>query len=53
MKGFKLYFTVGLLFFVAALALLEVDRRCGLMYGEGGTISDSLQVFIENRLDLH
>lgn len=39
MKNFGGYVLVMLLFFIAALAFLEVDRRCGDMYGQGGRIA--------------
>ena len=38
MKNFGGYVMIMLLFFIAALAFMEVDRRCSDMYGTGGRI---------------
>ena len=38
MKNFGGYIMIMLLFFIAALAFMEVDRRCSDMYGTGGRI---------------
>ena len=38
MKNFGGYVIIMLLFFIAALAFMEVDRRCSDMYGTGGRI---------------
>ena len=38
MKNFGGYVIIMLLFFIAAMAFMEVDRRCSDMYGTGGRI---------------
>ena len=38
MKNFGGYVMIMLLFFIAALAFMEEDRRCSEMYGTGGRI---------------
>ena len=38
MKNFGGYLLIMILFFIAALAFMEVDRRCSDMYGTGGRI---------------
>jgi len=53
MKTFGKCCLVAAIFFLAALAFLGVDRRCAMMYKEGGEISSSLQLFVENSFDLH
>ncbi|MCI8348756.1 MAG: hypothetical protein HFE74_04860 [Firmicutes bacterium] len=53
MKTFGKCCLVAAIFFFGTLALLGVDRRCAMMYQEGGNISSSLQVFVEKILDLH
>ena len=44
---------VAALFFIGTLAILEVDRRCGLLYGYEETISNTVQVFVEKSLNFH
>lgn len=39
MKNFGEYVLIMIVFFIAALAFLEVDKRCGDMYGTGGKIA--------------
>ena len=39
MKNFSEYVLIMIVFFIAALAFLEVDKRCGDMYGTGGKIA--------------
>lgn len=39
MKNFGEYVLIMMVFFIAALAFLEVDKRCGDMYGTGGKIA--------------
>ncbi|MFR2966935.1 MAG: hypothetical protein ACLTK0_11420 [Anaerovoracaceae bacterium] len=53
MKTFGKCCLAAAIFFFGTLAFLSVDRRCAMMFGEGGTISASLQFFIEKSLDLH
>lgn len=53
MKNVKMCLIIAALFFVTTLALLRVDRQCGILYQQESNISDLLQLFIENRLDLH
>ncbi|MBQ9961093.1 MAG: hypothetical protein IJP00_04240 [Firmicutes bacterium] len=53
MKTFLKGCLVAAVFFIGTLALLEVDRRCALLYGTEATISNMVQVFIENNLDFH
>lgn len=53
MKKVKIYFIIGALFFAATLSLLTVDRHCSILYQKEDTISNRLQLFIENMLDLH
>ena len=38
MKNFAGYMLIMLIFFIAATAFMEVDRRCSDMYGTGGRI---------------
>ena len=40
------------LFFVITVFLLRVDRQGAMMYGFADSISNTLQVFIENKLIL-
>ena len=53
MKNFKRGCLAALIFFIAVLTLLEVDRRCGFAYREGGNVSAALQVFVEKSLDIN
>ena len=39
MRNFKECLIILTIFFVAVLAVLEIDSRCGRIYGEGGDIS--------------
>lgn len=39
MKNFGGYVVIMILFFIATLAFLEVDKRCSDMYGAGGKIA--------------
>ena len=39
MKNFGEYVLIMIVFFIAALAFLEVDKRCGDMYGTGRKIA--------------
>lgn len=41
MRDFRDCVIIALVFFVAALALLEVDRRCADMYRKGGVLEDA------------
>ena len=38
MKNFGSCILIMILFFIAAMAFMEVDRRCSDMYGTGGRI---------------
>ena len=38
MKNFGSCVLIMILFFIAAMAFMEVDRRCSDMYGTGGRI---------------
>ena len=42
-----------LLFFLFTVFLLRVDRQGAMMHGFDESISNTLQVFIENKLILH
>lgn len=53
MKTFLKGCLVAAVFFAGTLALLEVDRRCGLLYNYEPTISNMVQVFIEKSLNFH
>ena len=45
MKNFGGYVLIMILFFIAAMAFMEVDRRCCDMYGTGGKIvSEAAQI---------
>lgn len=52
MKDFKRSCIIAALFFIFTLTVLGVDRRCSMMYQQGGAISTQLQVFVEKALDL-
>ena len=53
MKTFLKGCLVAAIFFIGTLALLEVDRRCAILYGTEATISNMAQVFIEKSLNFH
>ena len=38
MKKFGRYVLIMIIFFIAAMAFMEVDRRCSQMYGREGRI---------------
>ena len=38
MKNFGRYVLIMIIFFIAAMAFMEVDRRCSQMYGREGRI---------------
>ena len=48
----KCFFILAL-FFVFTVLILRVDRQGALMQGFDNSISQTLQVFIENKLILH
>lgn len=53
MKTFGKCCLAAAIFFAVTLAVLSVDRRCAMIYEEGGYISHSLQLFVEKSLNLH
>ncbi|MBR5129566.1 MAG: hypothetical protein IKU67_05900 [Firmicutes bacterium] len=44
-------FIILIFFVTATVALLRVDRQGALMYGLDNSISQTLQVFIENNIE--
>lgn len=52
MKNFRQCIFVFLIFMLAAMAVLEVDRQCKAMTSYGGTITASAESFVDGRLGL-
>ena len=52
MKTLLKYFLVVVFSIIVTISLLRVDRQGALMHGTDNSISDTLQVFIENKLIL-
>ena len=52
MKGFGECILIFLLFFMAAVAVLEIDRSCRQTTGSGGDIAASAEFIVEKSRDL-
>ena len=53
MKNFGQCVLVFILFLLAAMAILQVDRQCKSMTSYGGAIAASAEIFAGERLGIH